>query len=118
MQLALDTATWDLELDSDGNILTLKDGSQLIAQRIQCRLQTFRGECFLDRSIGVPYFQEVMKKNPDLGRIRALLASVIAGVEGVSKILSLVVTHSAATRHMGVAFRVQSGDGTIAEGEV
>lgn len=117
MQLALDS-DWDIYLDRTGNIAQLKpseDGS-LLCQRIKHRLQTFRGECFLDREVGVPYFSEVLKKNPDLGRIRALLASVVSGVEGVAKILSLEVLLDHATRQLTVNFRAQASDGTIAEG--
>ena len=120
MQLALGTSTWDLYLDSTGNIAMLsnKPFGPLLAQRIKHRLQTFRGECFLDRLVGVPYFEEVMKKNPDLGRIRSLLASVIKGVEGVVKILTLDVLFTARTRELSVKFKVLGTGETIVEGEV
>ena len=118
MQLALETSTWDLHLDRTGNIATLSDAVALLSQRIQCRLQTFRGECFLDRSVGVPYFSEIMKKNPDLGRIRSLLAAVIAGVEGAKKVLSLDLQFAASTRTLTVRFRVQGTSGEIAEGAI
>ena len=120
MQLALDDATWDLYLAPDGNIAVLRDTpfGPLLAQRIKHRLLTFRGECFLDREVGVPYFSEVLKKNPDLGRIRSLLASVISGVEGVAKILSLEVLLNNATRQLTVNFRAQGTDGNIAEGSL
>lgn len=120
MQLALDTSEWDLFLDRTGNISTLgkKESSELLCQRIKHRLQTFQGECFLDRNVGVPYFSEVLKKRPDLGRIRSLLASVISSVEGVSKILSLEVLFDQSRRILSVEFRAQAADGTIAGGAV
>lgn len=118
MQMALDSATWDLHLDGTGNIAVLSEDVPLLSQRIQCRLQTFKGECFLDRSIGVPYFSEIKKKNPDLQRIRALLASVIAGVSGVSRVLSLNLVFTARTRNLDVTFRVLGTNGEIAEGAV
>lgn len=119
MQFALDK-DWDVYLGGDGNIAVLgsKRGDDLLCQRIRHRLQTFRGECFLDRDVGVPYFEEVCKKNPDLARIRSLLASVISGVEGVAKILSLEVLFNRATRELSVEFRAQAADGTIAEGSL
>ena len=85
MELSLDKATWDLHLDATGNIATVgeADFPALLSQRITHRLQTFKGECFLDREIGVPYYEEILKKNPDLGRIRSLLSSVISGIDGV-----------------------------------
>ena len=120
MQFALATSTWDLYLDSSGNIAVLPDKpvSPLLSQRIKHRLQTFRGECYLDRTIGVPYFSEVMKKNPDLGRIRSLLAAVISGVEGVVKILSLDVLFTQRTRTLSVKFKVMGSENSIVEGEV
>lgn len=118
MQLALDTATWDIGLDGSGNIAVLVYPSALLAQRIQCRLQTFKGECFLDRSVGVPYYEEILKKNPDLGRVRSLLASVIKGVDGVATILSLELRFSVRHRRLTVDFRVQGTAGEIAEGTI
>ena len=85
---------------------------------MQARLQTFQGECFLDRDIGVPYFSEVLKKRPDIGRVRSLLASVIAGVEGVARVLSLELDFRQGTRELHVAFRVLGESGDIAEGGV
>lgn len=119
MQLELNTATWDLELGPDGNIRTLGDSdpAALLSQRICHRLRTFRGECYLDRSVGVPYFSEVLKKRPDLGHIRSLLASVISGVPGVLKILDLSLDFRQNTRVLRVSFNVQ-GDGITAAGEV
>lgn len=116
MQMALDSANWDLYLDETGNIAVVSDDAPLLSQRIQCRLQTFRGECFLDRSVGVPYFSEVMKKNPDLGRIRSLLAAIIKGVDGVAKLLSLDLLFSQKNRHLTASFRVLGTNGEIIEG--
>lgn len=120
MQLELSTDSWDLVLDKSGNIAVLgnDEAPALLSQRIRHRLQTFRGECFLDRSVGVPYFSEVMKKNPDLRRIRALLVSLISGVEGVSRLLDLRTDFSPSTREYRVAFKVEATDGTIVEGTI
>lgn len=120
MQFALEDETWDIHLDSTGNIAVLSDKpfGPLLSQRIKHRLQTFRGECFLDREVGVPYFSEVLKKNPDFGHIRSLLASVIRGVENVAKILSLEINFAQDTRVMTASFRVLGSDGSVAEGEV
>ena len=120
MQLALDTSTWDIFLDESGNIATLGEKSigDLICQRIKHRLQTFQGECFLDRSVGVPYFSEVLKKNPDLRRIRSLLVATISAVQGVSKILEFSVNFLPSTREYKVIFKAETSDGTIVSGEI
>ena len=123
MQMALDTNTWDIFLDSTGNIVRLDDSTQerlvdLICQRVRHRLQTFQGECYLDRSVGVPYFSEVLKKNPDLRRVKNLLVDTINGVEGVKKIIDFSVDFSARTREYRVIFKAEADDGTIVEGSI
>ena len=123
MQLALDTNTWDIFLDSTGNIARLDDSTQerlvdLICQRVRHRLQTFQGECYLDRSVGVPYFSEVLKKNPDLRRVKNLLVVTINGVEGVKKIIDFSVDFSDMTREYRLIFKAEADDGTIVEGSI
>ena len=123
MQLALDTNTWDIFLDSTGNIARLDDSTPerlvfLICHRVRHCLQTFQGECYLDRSVGVPYFSEVLKKNPDLRRAKNLLVATINGVEGVKKIIDFSVDFSARTREYRVIFKAEADDGTIVEGSI
>jgi hypothetical protein len=123
MQFSLATETWDLFLDETGNISlrkseTLDELVDLICQRVKCRLQTFRGECYLDRNMGVPYFKEVMKKNPDLGKVRSLLAATIVGVEGVKSLEKLKIKFDASTREYKVIFRALADNGNEVNGEI
>lgn len=123
MQFSLATETWDLFLDETGNISlrkseTLDELVDLICQRVKCRLQTFRGECYLDRNMGVPYFKEVMKKNPDLGKVRSLLAATIVGVEGVKSLEELKIKFDASTREYKVIFRALADNGNVVNGEI
>jgi len=123
MQFSLATETWDLFLDETGNVSlrkseTLDELVDLICQRVKCRLQTFRGECYLDRNMGVPYFQEVMKKNPDLGKVRSLLAATIVGVEGVKSLEGLKIKFDASTREYKVIFRALADNGNVVNGEI
>lgn len=117
MQLELDTATWDLTLDSSGNIAVLSsDWSALLAQRIKTRLQTFRGELYLDRSAGVPYFGEVLKKHPDVQRVRDLLLTQVVTIPGVQKVLSLELTLDDSTRTFFVDYEILSDGGEVVKG--
>lgn len=119
MQLELDTATWDLTLDSSGNIAVLSsDWSALLAQRIKTRLQTFRGELYLDRSVGVPYFEEVLKKHPDIQRVRDLLLTQVATIPGVQKVISLELTMDDSTRTFFVNYEILSDGGEVVKGEL
>jgi len=72
----------------------------------------------LDRSVGVPYFSEVLKKNPDLRRVKNLLVATINSVEGVKKIIDFSVGFLARTREYKVIFTIEAYDGTIVEGNI
>ena len=50
------------DLDFTEGKLTLLTGVDLIRQRWLIHVRTFLGEYFLDESIGVPWFQRVLKK--------------------------------------------------------
>jgi hypothetical protein len=108
----------DLYLGPDGNLAVAVETGDSVAQRVECRLKTFLGEHFLDRTIGVPYYEEVFKKNPDVGRVRALLLSVVKKVPGVSKILTFSVEFFPGERVFKVDFSVQASDGTIISGGI
>lgn len=106
-QIALDPVYHDIYLDAKGQLATVQTS---LDQRIDCRLRTFLGEFWLDQSIGIPYFQEVLKKNPDMSVVRAAFASEIQKVAGVKTLESLSVSLDRAARKLSVTFRVTGTD--------
>ncbi|MEX4399579.1 hypothetical protein MZA86_01045 [Haemophilus influenzae] len=52
--------------------LVLVDGVNQKAQQIKVVLLTFLGEWFLDTTIGLPYFDEILTRNPDNARIQSI----------------------------------------------
>lgn len=111
-------ADGDIYLDSSGNIARKTTHSDVVCQRIQSTLRLFSGEAYLDDTKGVPYYDEILKKNPDLGRIRSLLVSLITGVSGVDKINSLSVDFDASSREYNLYFSCTADDGSTVEGSV
>lgn len=76
MLLAIDT--WDLCLDAAGNIALATEPYSL-AQDVASAIRTFllgenadvasievSGECWYDNSLGIPYFDQILGKNPPL----------------------------------------------------
>jgi len=53
----------DMFLDNKGNI-AIVDNAESLRLRVQQRLDTFLGEWFLNRNVGVPYFQ-IIFNNPE-----------------------------------------------------
>lgn len=82
-----------------------------VRQTIECRLRFGRGEWFLDLSEGVPYYQVVLRKNPDLSAVRALFRRVIMSVPGVVSVPVLTLELDRATRGLSVAFEARCRTG-------
>jgi len=112
-ELALDEATWDVAIP-----IVILRGVPAIAQRLRVRLQFFLAEWFLDKRQGIPYFQVVLVKNPDLGLIQSVFRRAILGTPGVLAIKRMATTHDRAIRTFtihpleivltgGVVFRAQ-----------
>jgi hypothetical protein len=81
--LLLDTVTWDLVLDADGNI-AVADEPYALAQDAASAIKTFLGECFFDTTVGVPWLQQVLERRPSLALLKQLLANAAMTVPGVA----------------------------------
>lgn len=82
----------DIKLTSDGEIdlstydLEFAFDADYIMQKLLIVLRTFLGEWFLDTSAGIPYFEDILKKNYDPSRVESVLKSAILDVPGVDQI--------------------------------
>lgn len=94
------TTSGDLDLTT--NDLQLVTGIQAIRQELQIRYRFFLGEWFLNRNEGTPWQIDVLKKNPNEARVRAMLTEVALGTPGVNEIRSLDIDIASATRIMTV----------------
>lgn len=77
----LDTNTWDLCLDINGNWAVCTDPYS-VAQDVACAVRTFIGECYYDTTIGIPYFQQVLGQTPPLSLLKTLICNQAATVPG------------------------------------
>ena len=80
--LLLDQTTWDLCLDAYGNIAVAAE-PYAIAQDVASAVRTFRGECWYDTSVGVPYWQDILGKRPPLPLIKKDINTEARRVKGV-----------------------------------
>ena len=84
MDIKLDT-TGDIEvIDND---LSLTTGIDSKRQSLEIRLRTFFTEWFLDTSRGVPYFQEILVKNPNFNAVSAAFKTTIMKTPGAKRLL-------------------------------
>lgn len=81
--LLLDTLAWDLVLDANGNIAVAAEPYAL-AQDAASAIKTFLGEVYWDTTIGVPYLEQILGKNPSLALLKALFVQAARTVPGVA----------------------------------
>jgi hypothetical protein len=94
----------DIDLSSIG--LELVDGTDAIAQHLLIRLRFVQGEYFLDTRRGIPYFEDILIKNPDLLAIRAIFREAIRETPGVISITRFDMFVNTATRRLRTDFTV------------
>lgn len=109
----------DLKLNSRHDLfikdrkLVLVDGVNQKAQQIKVVLLTFLGEWFLDITIGLPYFDEILVKNPDSSRIQAIFRKKIIQIKGVQSVEQLSLNFNRQTRELSVQFSARTDEGVI-----
>lgn len=109
----------DLKLNSNhdlmfkNNRLVLADGANQKAQQIKVALLTFLGEWFLDTSVGVPYFEQVLLKQVDKVKIENVFRQKIAAVKGVKRVLKLNTQIDRKERLLFVEFEAETAEGLV-----
>jgi hypothetical protein len=113
--LALDPVSGDLALSN--NDLGLVGEGEAITQAIRLALGLFLGEWFLDQGAGIPYFERVFVKAPDLLSVRETFRNALLAVVGVREVVELSVLPNLATRATTVSFRVSTDVGELSFSE-
>lgn len=95
--LLLDVTTWDLCLDSGGNIAVAQAPYQL-AQDVACAIRTFLEEVWYNDTLGVDYFGQILGHTPPLAVLQALLVKAALTVPGVVSAQAVISSFSRSTR--------------------
>lgn len=115
----------DLKLDLDRtspnvNDLVLVNGDlaligskEGIRQNCLQRLRTYFGEWFLDVTIGVPYYQQILVKNPDQGKIDAVFVNTIINTPGITALTNYSFFFDPVARVLRVSFKALTTDGVV-----
>lgn len=101
------------DLDFDGydlKLTTSKDVS--LKQRLVIKLLTFRGEWFLDRSVGVDYFGSILGKNRSKEAIDSIFQKAILEERDVKSIVSFSSSVDKTTRDYKLNFEVMADGAT------
>lgn len=109
--LAIDLDSGELQLD--GGDLKGAYGVASIQQHVCMRLRTLLGEWFLDTSRGVPYFEQVLTKNPSNSVLAQVFREAILSTVGVSSLLQLDLSVDTRERTLMVSFKADTDLGEI-----
>ena len=101
--------------DGDLALVTEKDA---IAQHLKNRLNTFLGEWFLDKRVGVPYFEHILKKNIDPLVIDSVFKREIINTQGIIEIKTFNLDLDPTLRELALTFTASSIEGDITFSEV
>lgn len=85
--------------------------AEAVAQTIRNRLAFIKGEWFLDKREGTPYFEQIWVENPDLSLIRSIFKSVIGETEGVASVDKVELSLNRSTRELTTDFIAKLVDG-------
>lgn len=113
-------ATGDIEIPP-----RIVRGVEAIRLRLVARLKFFKAEWFLDKRQGMPYFEAVFVKNPDIALVQSIFRRAILATPGVFTIARMVTVFDQRRRIFtidpleivltgGVVFRAQPDEFIIA----
>ncbi len=114
IDLRLNESTHDLEITAfDLSLVGPDDLTEYTAQKLKIRLWFFLGEWFLDTAEGVPYFQEILVKNPKVPRIETILKARIIGSPNVTELISFATEFNNGARTFDVDFQARTTTGDV-----
>jgi len=86
---------------------------EVVAQRLQIRLQSFLGEWFINTAYGIPYWQQLLGKKINKTAADRIFQEQILSERGVREITSFSSTLK--NRIYEMSFRVRALDGSQTE---
>lgn len=101
----------------DGDILFIANAER-VAQDVKIKLLTFYGEWFLNVEHGVPYFEYILDKDPNLLLIRQIFREKILEVDDVNGVDELDLDYDVRNRTLEVSFSVTTNFGLVTDKEV
>ena len=113
----------DLLLDDSGVVLRNGDWAfavdrEGIQQRISQVLKTIAGEWFLDLDYGLPYFEQILVKNPNLPSVQDIFRRALLSVKGVSSVERLTLSLDTPNRILRVDWVVSTDLGLLVGAEL
>lgn len=109
--LRLNLATNDLELIDSA--ITFTEGARATQQRLQVRAKIFAGEWFLNDSIGIDYYSDILLKDPDVSVIETILVDTALSIPRVEEVTAVNLEYISGERALAGSVEVRTRDGLV-----
>jgi hypothetical protein len=115
--IAFDPVTGHFVLAANGD-MTLRTGLDAIKQMVDITLKTLLGEWFVNTTVGVPYFQEILVKAPNIAAINQIFKQAIEAVDGIGSVTGLTSNFDRAARTLNISWTASTNLGAPLSGSV
>ena len=109
----------DLLLTPDGDLAVSEFGdislTDSVRQAVRIRLMWFLAEWRFAPMFGVPYFEEILVKNPNAERLRGIIRDKAMTVDGVLDVRNISVAIDKPSRKAVVRFEFVTTEGAFLE---
>jgi hypothetical protein len=111
MDLALGIQSHDLDIVNGD--LYLVSGLDATAQRLKIKLRFFYKEWFLNLDVGIPYWESIFVKSPNLAVINAIYRKVILDDPAVLGLNEFRFEFNNSARSATLTFKADTKDGPL-----
>ena len=109
----------DILLDSSGDLFLSERGDirleDSVRQKIRIRVLWFFGEWRWDEEMGLPYYENLLVKNPDLEHFEDALREAVFDVDEVVEVADVEVSYDSRSREAVIAYTAVTDLETIKE---
>lgn len=109
----------DILLDNGGDLKITDSGdivlTESVRQAVLIRLRWFFAEWRFAPDFGVPWFEDVLIKNPDDARVRQLIREECMAVDGVKDVRGITLTVDPVTREAVIYMKIITAEQTYTE---
>lgn len=107
----------DILLDKDGDIALTEDGDISLVtspvQEVMIKLRWYFAEWVFDPEKGIPWFETVLVKNPDIDGIKKRLIRELLDVDDILEVPKMDISIDSGTRTAHISFRFRTSKETF-----
>jgi len=111
IDIALNPADHDLYI-KDGELKIVQGGDQ-VTQNLKVRLQYYLGEWFLDITEGLPFYSDILVKNPNIPSIDSILKTRIISTPEITELIEYKSSFDKLTREYLISIKVKTDYGIL-----